>query len=97
MIQQRLQTSLQHAESETTRLRHVNEALMLVTAEQRAMAPPPAPSRTDLTLAACPRVRMLSPRQEPLTREQAGRPWKASARTELCLFIVNFNRENRAY
>lgn len=35
MTQQQLQTRLQQAEAETARLRHVNEALMLGTAEQR--------------------------------------------------------------
>lgn len=38
MTQQQLQTRLQQAESETARLRHVNEALMLGTAEQRHAA-----------------------------------------------------------
>lgn len=38
MTQQQLQTRLQQAEAETARLRHVNEALMLGTAEQRHAA-----------------------------------------------------------
>ncbi|CCM03782.1 uncharacterized protein FIBRA_05929 [Fibroporia radiculosa] len=38
MTQQQLQTRLQAAEAETARLRHVNEALMLGTAEQRHAA-----------------------------------------------------------
>lgn len=38
MTQQQLQTRLAQAEAETTRLRHVNEALMLGTAEQRHAA-----------------------------------------------------------
>ena len=38
MTQQQLQTRLQQAESETQRLRQVNEALMLGTAEQRHAA-----------------------------------------------------------
>ena len=38
MTQQQLQTRLQQAEAETAHLRHVNEALMLGTAEQRAAA-----------------------------------------------------------
>lgn len=38
VTQQQLQTRLQQAESETARLRHVNEALMLGTAEQRHAA-----------------------------------------------------------
>lgn len=38
MTQQQLQTRLQQAEQETSRLRHVNEALMLGTAEQRHAA-----------------------------------------------------------
>ncbi|KAF7793474.1 hypothetical protein EIP86_004586 [Pleurotus ostreatoroseus] len=38
MTQQQLQTRLAAAESETARLRHVNEALMLGTAEQRHQA-----------------------------------------------------------
>ncbi|KAI1793996.1 hypothetical protein LXA43DRAFT_884972 [Ganoderma leucocontextum] len=38
MTQQQLQTRLQQAESETAHLRHVNEALMLGTAEQRHAA-----------------------------------------------------------
>ena len=38
MTQQQLQTRLQQAEAETAHLRHVNEALMLGTAEQRHAA-----------------------------------------------------------
>ncbi len=38
MTQQQLQTRLQQAEAETSHLRHVNEALMLGTAEQRHAA-----------------------------------------------------------
>jgi hypothetical protein len=38
MTQQQLQTRLQQAENETSRLRQVNEALMLGTAEQRHAA-----------------------------------------------------------
>lgn len=38
VTQQQLQTRLQQAEAETARLRHVNEALMLGTAEQRHAA-----------------------------------------------------------
>ena len=38
MTQTQLQTRLQQAEAETAHLRHVNEALMLGTAEQRHAA-----------------------------------------------------------
>lgn len=54
MTQQQLQTRLQAAEAETARLRHVNEALMLGTAEQRHAAAASAVAAAQQSSAQAP-------------------------------------------
>ena len=54
MTQQQLQTRLQAAEAETARLRHVNEALMLGTTEQRHAAAASAVAAAQQSSAQAP-------------------------------------------